>query len=80
MRSVNFLHNDLLGCNYCDTSSPHNAMHSSSYHTHIFGVSMHTKISTAVYSTTVMLGAYSKDEISDVRTAALGKDNLYALI
>ena len=24
------LHNDLIGCNYCDTSSPHNAMHSSS--------------------------------------------------
>ena len=24
------LHNDLLGCNYCDASSPHNAMHSSS--------------------------------------------------
>ena len=32
MRSVNLLHNDLLGCNYCDTSSPHNAMHSSSSH------------------------------------------------
>ena len=24
------LHNDLLGCNYYDTTSPHNAMHSSS--------------------------------------------------
>ena len=44
-------------------------------------MSMHTKIHTArVYSTTVIQGAYSKDEISDVRTAALGKDNLYALI
>ena len=30
MQSVNFLHNNLLGCNYCDTSSPHNAMHSHS--------------------------------------------------
>ena len=27
------LYNDLIGCNYCDTSSPHNAMHSSSYTT-----------------------------------------------
>ena len=37
---------------------------------------MHTKIRTAcVYSTTVMQGAYSKDEIPDIRTAALGKDN-----
>ena len=25
------LHNHMLGCNYCDTSSPHNAMHSSSF-------------------------------------------------
>ena len=36
MRSVNLLHNDLLGCNYCDISSPHNAMHSSSNSTQTF--------------------------------------------
>ena len=28
------LHNNLIGCNCCDTSSPHNAMHSSSTYTY----------------------------------------------
>ena len=42
------LHNDLIGCNYCDTSSPHNAMHSSSYFTILVILTQTVKVTNTV--------------------------------
>ena len=41
------LYNDLIGCNYCDTSSPHNAMHSSSqFSKTASSIGMHATVET----------------------------------